>query len=1832
MKHNRKQEYGAIFLFLFSSFISLQAQGITEWGENTDPFDPPKTGWIADSLFMGATFLRDTTLDSFVIWLHRNEAGCTGNLYLMVPGGGPFDGWDTLYLFQNHAPAGTRVNLTDNPRVAGHIEHLDTLYFMYRVVAGQASCSRNFRYTGPNRAPDDSCTQADSMGDCGGVDRFWSEDYSDDLVSAPDGREYPIGRRWCVAGWIRDHVNNERTDTVEFGFEDLTPGDADFDDIVFHVTGVFLIKPAVITDIRIDAEPDTGTILAGDSITYTATVIVDSVDSFGVHHTVEDTVRAQQVTWEILGDPTGGELVNGEGPDRSNTFTATQAYRSYTIRATIVDGADIVTTEVVVNVEPNVAYQLVLEGAPDVVGGMSLILPKPIDTLRLDSASSLDTIYGILRDEFGNYTGNCTAADWRIISPGESFVTAADGGRTNLGEGIITKVGPPGTALVWGIDMDNQADVDFRDTMAVVVDPAAYDSLRFVFGTGGQKKIQGSDFDSVVINLGLDTLVRAEGRRTDRVGGDGNDGWVALNVDWSVTSNIDTSNTAPSSANQWDFAPTDTGHGTVTISYRSFSQDLPIVVLPGAPAKISLYAQEGVPDTLGNDPYFGPVAYTYYWPAGRPMPLVGKVFDQFNTWLAAYESTPELSRRITWTAVYTSSGAPIAQSVGTFTTQTGHITTFNPRRAFVTIDLIATYTKDLTIFRDTVRVYIDHGSADHMVIETSPDSTVSPNADNPVGVLTLLADETDRNLYAILRDSLGNFVGYADSSEWTSRDPLVVTAAMGTRDSLGEGTITRQADTTKTTWVVARKGAYIDSVQVNVESITYTALRLVVNNNGLRDIDTLIMGGDEDTTLLALGRRSDNGAWEYVDLTWSKSATLSTTPDPPGELEDRWSFEPADTGRGTVTIQKSGSSDIAFLIFTAGGPATMALYNNEGRPDAPGAEAYEPVTVIDTLTAGVTVNLVAKMFDGEGVWLGSFERGSAPINWSIRELTGNPLDDTLTSLTGHMTSFTPNDAYTIVEISATYDSAGLQISDAARFYIKPGTVTHLVIEASPDPAVSPRADNPLNNLTIGSGDTIAYAYAILRDQFGNYVEASPSTDWTSLQTSIVNATEGIASNGEGRISRIADSGSAQVVAYNRNNVSLRDTITVDLSNINYNEIRIVVNDNGLKQLQDDTLRLRTDQDTILYAIGLRSDNGEWDNVRVRWSSSGISANPSAPTSSDQWTFQPADTGLGRIIISNTGQTGTVYDTVWVVFAHGLPSKLVLFPSTGEPYMDRNVPYPSSDSMTAGESLPLIAKIFDHRDVWLREYEIGTAPISWDTLEVSGNPPTGTVTPLSGYMSTFMPLRARNSVDIVAEFNDLGITLRDSIRLGIRAGEAHHLVIEPTPDPNVSPNQDNPIYSVTLTSWDTISTVYAIMRDSLGNYVAPSSETDWSAEDTAIAWAADGIVDFGEGIVIRRADEGNTEVIAWNADSSLSDTIDVVLNDIVYTTLRIVVNHQGLKEIDTLVMRTDQDTTLYALGQRSDNGQWDNIRVNWNAGTLPVSPAAPGFDDNWVFGPDDLDTGRITISVLDPSGNPVTDQLPAIFTSGLPDKLVLYPKEDAPGTNNNVPYPSRTTIDTIAAGDSLQLVAMMFDHQDRWLSQYNTASSPVQWSMVQLSGTTRHSALFPRNGNKSVFRPENASSRVYLVGTYDVGGRYRSDTVQVYVKAGPVHHLVLEASPDRSLSPNSDNPAGTVVIDTSDTIANVYAILRDQFGNWADYSHSTQWRSPLTGDTLIKVKNGNVNVGEGRLIRASDFGGNSRVEATYGLNAALKDTVNVILSTISYTEVKIVVDTGGGFAQ
>jgi len=162
---------------------SIAGVDLFEWGENVDYFKK-RTGdrrFQADSLWLGATFFRDTT-KPFVVWLHDNEAGCTGALHLMYEG-------EEKFLFYNRNNGGnpTKLDLTNLYK----IPHGDTVYFMYKTIDNRSMCDGLERYTGQNRKE--------------GEPQWMEYDpYASEAIGTEnlDGQSYAANRRWAVAGWL----------------------------------------------------------------------------------------------------------------------------------------------------------------------------------------------------------------------------------------------------------------------------------------------------------------------------------------------------------------------------------------------------------------------------------------------------------------------------------------------------------------------------------------------------------------------------------------------------------------------------------------------------------------------------------------------------------------------------------------------------------------------------------------------------------------------------------------------------------------------------------------------------------------------------------------------------------------------------------------------------------------------------------------------------------------------------------------------------------------------------------------------------------------------------------------------------------------------------------------------------------------------------------------------------------------------------------------------------------------------------------------------------------------------------------------------------------------------------------------------------------------------------------------------------------------------------------------------------------------------------------------------------------------------------------------------
>ncbi|MBD3315836.1 MAG: tandem-95 repeat protein, partial [Chitinivibrionales bacterium] len=123
---------------------------------------------------------------------------------------------------------------------------------------------------------------------------------------------------------------------------------------------------------------------------------------------------------------------------------------------------------------------------------------------------------------------------------------------------------------------------------------------------------------------------------------------------------------------------------------------------------------------------------------------------------------------------------------------------------------------------------------------------------------------------------------------------------------------------------------------------------------------------------------------------------------------------------------------------------------------------------------------------------------SSLITWSFAPADTN---SSLTSTVGSQTTFTSTEAYDTFEVTATYeDETGLIVTESMNVRILPNVPDHLVVEADYDTSSWSidmlREDQPLDTLRIPTTSTMGTAYAIIRDQYGNFVNWSQNTDWS----------------------------------------------------------------------------------------------------------------------------------------------------------------------------------------------------------------------------------------------------------------------------------------------------------------------------------------------------------------------------------------------------------------------------------------------------------------------------------------------------------------------------------------------------------------------------------------------------------------------------------------------------------------------------------------------------------------------------------------------------------------
>jgi fibro-slime domain-containing protein len=302
---------------------------------------------------------------------------------------------------------------------------------------------------------------------------------------------------------------------------------------------------------------------------------------------------------------------------------------------------------------------------------------------------------------------------------------------------------------------------------------------------------------------------------------------------------------------------------------------------------IHLYGNNNPPITPTNPPPLGPLDTAI---AGQGFPLYVHVFDTAGVWTPKWDST------VAWTITsQTGLGNPV------LTTQTGGSTVLIPEKAFGTVTITATYTDPQTQKKltTTITVWINPGKGTHVVIEADS-LAANTRADRLISVITV--DKiTPVTVYAVVRDTFGNFVSMAANAAWQVQDPSIaaVTPGQGKATTVSE-LLFGQTVLTATVPGLVPGTAPINAVGPN-DAIPVTAVMLDKNGNGhldridlvypsgtillstlpsarawITDAGIISYDGNKAVNLVIDSLRRGNGDTIHVYLTENTEPTLET--------------------------------------------------------------------------------------------------------------------------------------------------------------------------------------------------------------------------------------------------------------------------------------------------------------------------------------------------------------------------------------------------------------------------------------------------------------------------------------------------------------------------------------------------------------------------------------------------------------------------------------------------------------------------------------------------------------------------------------------------------------------------------------------------------------------------------------------------------------------------------------------------------------------------------------------------------------------------------------------
>ncbi len=551
---------------------------------------------------------------------------------------------------------------------------------------------------------------------------------------------------------------------------------------------------------------------------------------------------------------------------------------------------------------------------------------------------------------------------------------------------------------------------------------------------------------------------------------------------------------------------------------------------------------------------------------------------------------------------------------------------------------------------------------------------------------------------------------------------------------------------------------------------------------------------------------------------------------------------------------------------------------------------------------------------------------------------------------------------------------------------------------------------------------------------------------------------------------------------------------------------------------------------------------------------------------------------------------SAFDTV--IVAGTSSNNLVIYDKPGDPATITMKQYKTSPDTTvliAGDTAQLYAKVFA-QTVWNSEYE--TNPdlgnlITWSFDDVASNQQdtsVGNLADTNGNHNKFYPKKAGKLVNVTASLKLRGLPeINETIRLFIIAGPAINLVIEESLDSTVSPWDPAPYDTITIYHNEISKIAYGIFRDIEGNWIEPSGAALWTEDDSTVVTVSSG-PGYTVTITKNPANLDLDTTIIHAVQVGLEGTSNVIIMPYEIDSFRIVVDSlSSYIPIDSITLLTDNDSTIYVQGRRSDDSSWILVDGNWGIDdTSVVKIPPPQGSNSWNIQPK-KDTAGIIFSSL---GNN-TDTITYSFQSSgiIQVEFILL-----------------TTDSLCIAGDTLQGEVRIYNKDGLvpGTCKYNSLNKAMYSDTLSDGGLTLKpfvTTCFSTSGTDSDTLNSNTEVEQWFEGGIDTLnfilyssatsktepqkkhklrvklGSLTNSTREFLLKSGPINTIVL--TPDSSLILDTNDIPVTITADGYDTYGNY---LPDSLFHWTNDTSLIDYDFDIVSKNIV-LDPGNASVSQ-----------------------------------------------------